>query len=234
MGVVYNSDSNLFGYQASVSDKGSIIVNIFAHLEESSENFRLTRSQPSGGSRARNLLIRGEVPGLPSCSGEESPLPAYQHWFVLGMVRFLVQYSFYQSLLEPRTKEVKKTAWSKYLSVLEPKIKPYRDEPILDALNFSRINRDDSKFLLFWTQFQSHWKVISSFLDLRSNFCGKWVVKYFTKCEAAPGGDVGEKLAEGRETDTTTNKDTHIASLVFLNCCLSPCFPSPKIKFWFC
>lgn len=43
----------------------------------SSTNLRLTFSQPSGGSLARNLLMWGEVPRRPSlsCSGVEPRLP---------------------------------------------------------------------------------------------------------------------------------------------------------------
>lgn len=42
----------------------------------SSTNFRLTFSQPSGGSLARNLLMCGEVPSLPvSWSGDDPLLP---------------------------------------------------------------------------------------------------------------------------------------------------------------
>jgi hypothetical protein len=46
------------------------------HYLVSSTNFRLTFSQPSGGSLARNLLMCGEVPSLPaSWSGDDPLLP---------------------------------------------------------------------------------------------------------------------------------------------------------------
>lgn len=41
-----------------------------------SSNFKLTFSQPSGGSRAKNLLICGEVPNLLKSSGDDPRLPA--------------------------------------------------------------------------------------------------------------------------------------------------------------
>lgn len=49
----------------------------FLRYLASSTNLRLTFSQPSGGSLARNLLMWGEVPRRPSlsCSGVEPRLP---------------------------------------------------------------------------------------------------------------------------------------------------------------
>lgn len=54
-----------------------IVENESLRYLASSTNLRLTFSQPSGGSLARNLLMWGEVPRRPSlsCSGVEPRLP---------------------------------------------------------------------------------------------------------------------------------------------------------------